>query len=137
MSVGSSRSHASGAGAGAHGGPPVATLAQNLLFARLVAGEETPSGEVPPTYDAAIYAPSTAGRRASRSGSRGASRSASGSRRRSDVSVGTVMEFRHRLGDQPEEEEEHADGFEADADEEGDEREERGRGRSSSRNVSR
>ncbi|ORY70767.1 or S-antigen, C-terminal domain-domain-containing protein [Leucosporidium creatinivorum] len=142
MSVGSSRNAHSlsgaGAGAGGHRDPPVATLAQNLLFARLVAGEETPSGEVPPTYDAAIHAPLSTGRRTSRSGSRGASRSASGSRRRrSDVSTGTVTEFRQRLGDQLEEEEEHAEGFEADADEDDDEREERGRGRSSSRNVSR
>lgn len=45
------------------------------------------------------------------------------------------MEFRQRLGDQLEEEEEYVEGFEADEDE--DEREERGRGRSSSRNVGR
>ncbi|GAA5890874.1 hypothetical protein JCM5296_003450 [Sporobolomyces johnsonii] len=30
---------------------PVATLEQNLLFARLLSGETTPAGETPPTYD--------------------------------------------------------------------------------------
>ncbi|GAA5968146.1 hypothetical protein JCM21900_001092 [Sporobolomyces salmonicolor] len=30
---------------------PVATLEQNLLFARLLSGETTPAGDTPPTYD--------------------------------------------------------------------------------------
>ncbi|GAA5859063.1 hypothetical protein JCM8547_003988 [Rhodosporidiobolus lusitaniae] len=34
--------------------PPVATLEQNLLFARLISGETTPAGETPPTYDAVV-----------------------------------------------------------------------------------
>ncbi|GAA6003870.1 hypothetical protein JCM10207_006445 [Rhodosporidiobolus poonsookiae] len=33
---------------------PVATLEQNLLFARLISGETTPAGETPPTYDAVV-----------------------------------------------------------------------------------
>ncbi|GAA5823094.1 hypothetical protein JCM11251_007483 [Rhodosporidiobolus azoricus] len=33
---------------------PVATLEQNLLFARLVSGETTPAGETPPTYDTVV-----------------------------------------------------------------------------------
>lgn len=135
MSVGSSR-HASSSTSSAAGTPetPIATVAQNLLFARLVAGEETPAGEVPPTYDAAIHAAPSVGGRGARSVSRGASRSASGSRRRrSDVSnAGTVREFRDRLVEEPDEEE----NVEADEDE-GDGREERGRGRPSSRDVSR
>ncbi|GAA5969490.1 hypothetical protein JCM11641_008132 [Rhodosporidiobolus odoratus] len=33
---------------------PVATLEQNLLFARLISGETTPAGETPPTYEAVV-----------------------------------------------------------------------------------
>ncbi|BGP13827.1 hypothetical protein JCM10213v2_001765 [Rhodosporidiobolus nylandii] len=33
---------------------PVATLEQNLLFARLVSGETTPAGETPPSYGAVV-----------------------------------------------------------------------------------
>ncbi|BGO93624.1 hypothetical protein NBRC10512_001242 [Rhodotorula toruloides] len=40
------RSHSSG--------PPVASLEQNLLFARLISGETTPAGETPPTYEAVV-----------------------------------------------------------------------------------
>ncbi|BGP34069.1 hypothetical protein JCM10296v2_005884 [Rhodotorula toruloides] len=40
------RSHSSG--------PPVASLEQNLLFARLISGETTPAGEMPPTYEAVV-----------------------------------------------------------------------------------
>ncbi|GAA6043967.1 hypothetical protein JCM8097_004896 [Rhodosporidiobolus ruineniae] len=34
--------------------PPVATLEQNLLFARLISGETTPAGETPPTYETVV-----------------------------------------------------------------------------------
>ncbi|KAI5477665.1 arrestin domain protein [Pseudohyphozyma bogoriensis] len=40
---------------------PIATLEQNLLFARLVAGEENSAGEVPPTYDAVLANAPSAG----------------------------------------------------------------------------
>ena len=142
MSVGSSRHAHAASGTispNGHHAAPVTTLAQSMLFARLVAGEETPAGEVPPTYDAALAAPvsSTSRGRGGRSGSRGgggsrSSGSGSGGgsrRRRSDVSAGTIVELRQRLVEEPEEEEER--GF--DADEEG----ERDRGRATSRDVSR
>lgn len=41
---------------------PVTTLEQSLLFARLVAGEETPAGEVPPAYDAVLAIEEAEGR---------------------------------------------------------------------------
>ncbi|GAA5938881.1 uncharacterized protein JCM15063_004897 [Sporobolomyces koalae] len=39
-----------GGGAHSHHQAPVASLEQNLLFARLISGETTPNGETPPTY---------------------------------------------------------------------------------------
>ncbi|KAM0749112.1 hypothetical protein T439DRAFT_327607 [Meredithblackwellia eburnea MCA 4105] len=45
----------------AHHQPTVTTVEQNMLFARLVAGEETPAGEVPPTYQAVINHDPSAG----------------------------------------------------------------------------
>ncbi|GAA5897870.1 hypothetical protein JCM6882_005100 [Rhodosporidiobolus microsporus] len=45
---------------------PVATLEQNLLFARLVSGETTPAGETPPTYDAVVEGTAPAGQAPSR-----------------------------------------------------------------------
>ncbi|KAL8293022.1 hypothetical protein RQP46_000716 [Phenoliferia psychrophenolica] len=43
-----------GRSSSANAQPAIATIEQNLLFARLVAGEETPAGEVPPSYNAVI-----------------------------------------------------------------------------------
>lgn len=82
----------SGSGSSHHNAPPVATLAQNMLFARLVAGEETPAGEIPPTYETALTALTEPP---------GSSRSRSRLRRLSDASIGTIMGDRGRSGDSP------------------------------------
>ena len=50
-----------GRSSSANHAPGIATLEQNMLFARLVAGEETPAGEVPPTYQAVISHDPSAG----------------------------------------------------------------------------
>lgn len=38
-----------------HPPPQIATLEQSMQYARLVAGEETPAGEVPPSYETAVH----------------------------------------------------------------------------------
>ncbi|GAA6055120.1 hypothetical protein JCM3770_007450 [Rhodotorula araucariae] len=58
LGLGPSMAHRSHAASGA----PIATLEQNLLLARLIAGETTPAGETPPTYDAAVEGTAPAGR---------------------------------------------------------------------------
>ncbi|GAA5921978.1 hypothetical protein JCM3775_003447 [Rhodotorula graminis] len=58
IGMGSSTTHRSHSSTAA----PIATLEQNLLLARLIAGETTPAGETPPTYDAVVDGTAPLGR---------------------------------------------------------------------------
>ncbi|BGP50375.1 hypothetical protein JCM10450v2_006294 [Rhodotorula kratochvilovae] len=58
LGIGPSTTHRAHNGSGA----PIATLEQNLLLARLIAGETTPAGETPPTYDAVVDGTAQVGR---------------------------------------------------------------------------
>lgn len=58
IGMGSSTTHRSHSTTAA----PIATLEQNLLLARLIAGETTPAGETPPTYDAVVDGSAPLGR---------------------------------------------------------------------------
>lgn len=42
-----------------HDNPATTTMEQNMLFARLVAGEESPAGEHPPNYATALHDPTS------------------------------------------------------------------------------